>query len=182
MITWILNVPQAPSTGLPSQPPLNVGTMYNKGIEITLSGTPVATRDFSWNSSFNLTYNTNQVTSLAPGLNVIQTSTSTSETVSETLPGYSLGYLWVIRTGGVDPGTGKRIFINSAGTKVYYHNYVPTGTPKQYAYSTTADGLTPYVSPVTGGSSITQAADAVLYKNTQPQEYGGWNNTAFSNT
>jgi len=168
----ILNVPQAPSTGLPNAPQQNVGSMYNKGIELSLNATIVQSKDFSWSSSFNISTNKNEITSLAPGLTNILTVTSGSETVNRTEVGKSLGYLWVIRTGGVDPGTGKRIFINSVGTPVYYQFYVPAG---QNQYSTTADGLTKYVSP-TGGTAIAQAADAVMYKNAVPKIYGGFNN------
>ncbi len=168
----ILNVAQAPSTGLPSSPPANVGSMYNKGVELTLNARPITTKDFSWSTSFNISFNTNMVTALAPGLPSIQTSTSGSETVNQSMPGYSEGYLWVIRTGGVEPLTGKRIFINSVGTPVYYQNYAPAG---QFNYSTTADGLTKYVSP-TNATSISQAADAVMYANVIPKQVGGWTN------
>ena len=169
----ILNVQQAPSAGLPSNPPQNVGSMYNKGYEITLNATPVMAKDFTWNTSFNITQNKNMVTALAPGLPSIQTSTSGLETVNQTMAGYSLGYLLVVRTNGVDPATGKRIFVNSAGTNVYYQNYAPAGT---FNYSTQTDGTVKYVSP-SGGTSITQAADGVMYANTQPKYYGGWDNT-----
>ncbi|MES1224998.1 MAG: TonB-dependent receptor, partial [Bacteroidota bacterium] len=168
----ILNVPQAPSTGLPNSPAQNVGSMYNKGIELAINAAIVQSKDFSWTTSFNITTNKNEVTALAPGLTNIQTSTSGSETVNRTEVGKSIGYLWVIRTGGVDPGTGKRVFINSAGTPVYYQFYAPSG---QFNYSTTADGLTKYVSS-TGGTTITQASDAVMYKNVVPKIYGGFNN------
>lgn len=168
----ILNVAQAPSTGLPTSPQQNIGSMYNKGIEFSLNAAIIQGKDFSWRSSFNITTNKNDVTALAPGLTNLLTTTSSSETVNRTQVGKSLGYFWVIRTGGVDPGTGKRIFINSAGTKVYYQYYAPSG---QYNYSTTSDGATKYVSP-TGGTSITQAADAVLYKGAIPKIYGGFNN------
>jgi TonB-dependent starch-binding outer membrane protein SusC len=169
----ILNVPQSPSTGLPTSVPQNVGTMYNKGVEITLNATPVQNKNFSWNTSFNITFNKNMVTYLAPGLPYITTSTSSLETVSRTQAGYPIGYLWVIKTGGVDPTTGKRIFINSAGTKVYYQYYAASGT---FNYSTQPDGSVKYISP-TGATSISQAADAVMYLNTQPKQYGGWDNT-----
>ncbi len=168
----ILNVAQAPSTGLPTNPQQNVGSMYNKGVELNLNAQIIQAKDFSWTSSFNISVNKNQVTALAPGLTNIQTGTSGLETVNRTEVGKSVGYLWVLRTGGVDPSTGKRVFINSAGTPVYYQYYVPAG---QFAYSTTPDGLTKYVSP-TGGTTITQAADAVLYRNTVPKIYGGFNN------
>lgn len=173
----ILYVNQAPSAGLPTVyypgPPLNAGTMYNRGVELNINATPFQSKDFTWTTGFNLTINTNKVTGLADGLPSIQTATSGLETVNQTKPGYSLGYLWVIRTAGVDPGTGKRIFVNSAGQKVYYQYYAPSG---QFNYSTTPDGLTKYVSP-TGGTSITQAADAVMYRNVLPKYVGGWSNT-----
>ncbi|UFH54921.1 SusC/RagA family TonB-linked outer membrane protein [Spirosoma sp. KNUC1025] len=177
----ILNVAQAPSTGIPGPlgpvtsvvyPPQNVGTMYNKGVEVSLNARVINTKSFQWSSNFNITFNKNEVTALAPGLSVIQTGTSGLETVNQTAPGYSLGQLWVVRTNGVDPATGKRIFVNSQGQNVYYQFYAPTG---QFNYSTTADGKTRYVSP-TGGSSITQAADGVMYANVNPKVYGGWDN------
>ncbi|HLZ88504.1 MAG TPA: hypothetical protein VKQ52_14720, partial [Puia sp.] len=54
--------------------------------------------------------------------------------------------------------------------KVYY-NYA--GSPQ---YTTDAAGTTKYVSP-TGGTSITQAADGVMYKNALPRYVGGWTNS-----
>ncbi|GAB4050567.1 SusC/RagA family TonB-linked outer membrane protein [Spirosoma litoris] len=180
----ILNVAQSPSTGIPgtlsgvAYPPQNVGKMYNKGLEISLNARVINTKSFQWSSNFNITFNKNEVTALAPGLNVLQTSTGSLETVNQTAPGYSLGQLWVVRTNGVDPATGKRIFVNSAGQNVYYQNYVPAG---QVQYSTTPDGLTQYVSP-TGGKTITQASDAVMYANVIPKVYGGFdNNFKFKN-
>jgi TonB-dependent starch-binding outer membrane protein SusC len=170
----ILNVAQSPSAGLPNNPPQNIGTMYNRGVEATINANVIQSKDFSWSTSFNFTENTNKVTGLAPGLTAIQTSTSGSETVNQTKVGYAEGYLWVIRTAGVDATTGKRIFLNSANQKVYFQN--TTDVNNKNTYSTTADGTTKYVSP-TGGSSITQAADAVMYKSPLPKYVGGWSNT-----
>ena len=177
----ILNVAQAPSAGLPSNPPQNIGTMYNKGLEVSLNARVVNTKNFQWSSNFNITFNKNEVTSLAPGLSSIQYSTSGNEVTNQTMPGYSLGYLYVIRTNGVDPSTGKRIFVNSAGQNVYYQYALPANNAtvdaslRQYNYSTTPDGRTRYVN-ATGGTSITQAADAVMYANAIPKVYGGFDN------
>lgn len=44
---------------------INVGSMQNKGIEITLDFVPVKARGFQWNTSFNLAVNRNIVTALA---------------------------------------------------------------------------------------------------------------------
>lgn len=47
---------------------LNAGSMYNRGIEIAISGTPVKTNDFSWMVSVNAAKNKNKVTALDPSL------------------------------------------------------------------------------------------------------------------
>ena len=40
----------------------NIGSLENKGIEFLISGTPIKTEDFSWNTSFNGAYNKSEVT------------------------------------------------------------------------------------------------------------------------
>jgi len=92
--------------------------------------------------------------------------------VSRTAVGYSLGYLWVVRTPGVDPQTGKRILLNQNGDPIYYQFYAPAG---QFNY-TKADG-TRYNNPDGTARTITQAADAVMYGNVLPKQYGGFDNT-----
>ena len=47
---------------------VNAGDMYDKGFEILLAGTPIKTRDFTWDVSVNAAKNKNMVTALAPGL------------------------------------------------------------------------------------------------------------------
>lgn len=173
----ILGVPQAPSAGLPNAILQNVGTMYNKGVEVALNGSIIQKKNFSWGSSFNFAYNKNEVTSLADGLVEIQTATSGLETVNKTVVGKSAGFLWVLRTGGVDPATGRRIFLNGAGKPVYYQHgtVLPAG---QFNFAN-ADG-TRYERRNSDGSitplTINQADDAVLYANTQPKIIGGWEN------
>lgn len=168
----LLNVPQSPSTGLGGIFQ-NVGTMYNKGFEFTVTAAPVLKQDFTWNTDLNISYNKNEVTALANGLSEIQTATSGLETANKTRPGYSVGYLWVIRTAGVDPASGRRIFVNQDGKQVMYENGVlPTG---RFTWSN-MDG-TKYDNPrSTSNETINQADDAVLYGNTQPKWIGGWNN------
>jgi outer membrane receptor protein involved in Fe transport len=46
---------------------LNVGEINNKGIELLLTAEPVRNSNFTWNTSFNLGYNKNEVVELAPG-------------------------------------------------------------------------------------------------------------------
>ncbi len=160
----ILFVPQPPSAGLPSNIPQNIGTMYNKGLEVAITATPVQKKDFTWNTSFNITYNKNEVTSLAPGITNIISSTGGLENPSITVPGSPIGMLFVTRTNGVDPATGRRIFLDKNGRQVFFQHVAPSGQFR-FAY---ADGT---VAPTVS------SADAVVYKNTNPKYVGGFDNT-----
>ena len=179
----LLRVPQAPSVGLPNGTDanrntvfMNVGTMYNQGIEFMVDARVIQTNDFNWNSTFNFSYNKNMVTALADGLTEVQTTTSSLETVNKTVVGKSLGYLWVVPTAGVDPTSGKRIFVNAAGEHILFQNTPPTGQ-QQYM---TAEG-NPYRKN-NAEAKINQADDGVLYKNVIPRYIGGWtNNVSYKN-
>jgi TonB-linked SusC/RagA family outer membrane protein len=59
------NVP--PESGFSTEI-INAGEIQNKGLEVTLSGTPVKTRNFSWDAIYNFSMNRNLVVSLLPGL------------------------------------------------------------------------------------------------------------------
>lgn len=161
----LLNVPQSPSAGLPNAIFQNVGKMYNQGIEFQISATPIQKADFQWKTSFNIGYNKNEVTQLAEGLSEVLVATSGLETVNKTVPGYSAGYLWVVKTAGIDPQTGRRIFKDNQGRDVYFQFSVPSGKSRY----TLQDG--------TGVRDINQSMDAVLYANSLPKTIGGWENT-----
>ena len=169
----ILRVPQAPSTGVPNAVLQNVGKMYNKGIELTLSGNIVNTKNFTWTTNFNYTNNQNEVTELAPGLIEILTGTGGLETVNRTAVGYPAGYIWVVRSGGADPATGRRIFYNKTGNAILYRfGTLPAG---QFTWQNT-DG-TRYNNQAGSAISVNQAADAMMYANTNPRVIGGFSNT-----
>lgn len=165
----LLFVPQPPSAGLPSTIPSNVGSMYNRGFEFDIKYNVVQKKDFSWNTGFNLSTNDNKVLSLADGITSIIGSTGGLENPSITIPGQPIGMLFVTRTAGVDPATGRRIFINKQGREVFFQHVAPAGQSRfMYADGTTA----PTVS----------SADAVVYKNTHAKIFGGWeNNFRFKN-
>ena len=59
----LLNVPLSPTSGFGSQTQ-NIGKMYNKGVELTIQGTPVRAKDFTWTVNFNFAQNKNRVTSI----------------------------------------------------------------------------------------------------------------------
>lgn len=46
---------------------INIAKLKNSGVEVLIEGTPVKTKDFSWNVSLNGSYNTSKVLALNPG-------------------------------------------------------------------------------------------------------------------
>lgn len=52
-----------PATGYTSRY-VNLGKITNKGIELLISGTPIKTRDWQWNLTWNITHNKSKVVSL----------------------------------------------------------------------------------------------------------------------
>jgi TonB-dependent starch-binding outer membrane protein SusC len=165
----LLFVPQPPSAGLPSNIPTNIGSMYNRGFEFDIKYNVVQNKDFSWTTSFNLSTNDNKVLSLAPGITNIIGSTGGLENPSITIPGQPIGMLFVTRTAGVDPASGRRIFLNAQGRQVLFQHVAPAGQSR-FMY---ADGsVAPTVS----------SADAIVYKNTHAKIFGGFeNNLRFKN-
>ncbi len=59
----ILNANVTISSGYGSTT-VNVGEVSNKGIEFLITGTPIKTEDFEWNTSINLSHNESEVVSL----------------------------------------------------------------------------------------------------------------------
>jgi TonB-linked SusC/RagA family outer membrane protein len=50
---------------------INAGNIQNKGVEFTLSGTPIRSKDVTWTSSFNIAHNENKIKEIYPGINSI---------------------------------------------------------------------------------------------------------------
>lgn len=166
----ILDAPQAPSRGIPNSPndnviPVNIGSMQNKGIELTLNGTILAKRDFTWTSNFNITTVRNRVTALANNNADIIVKTGTLENTSIIRVGQSIGSFYAVPTEGVNPANGQRIFRLNDGTLVQYNHAAPAAT----RWTKVSDGS---VSRAAG-----QALDAVVIGPALPKYFGGFDNT-----
>jgi TonB-linked SusC/RagA family outer membrane protein len=168
----ILTYPEPPSAGLPTNPSVNIGSMYNQGFEFNLDAAILRSGSFRWDANFNISYNQNKITALIPGTNSITTGTSGLEVTNINRVGGSIGDLYIIKSAGVDPATGDRIFLNAAGQKVYY---TFTGTTHYYVQG--PNGLTPYLTSAGTANAINQTADASDYGNAVPKVLGGFSNT-----
>lgn len=155
----ILAVPVAPSKGVPGNSIIsNAGKMSNRGIELGINALVISTKDFSWSTSFNLTTNRNRVEKLSDNVQEI-ISTGLSETTNITVPGKSIGQLYLYPTGGIDEKTGRRIFYGEDGTKVLLE------FEKEGKFFTED-----------GKSYPESKIKRVIAGNTLPTFYGGWNN------
>ncbi len=77
---------------------LNAGSIRNKGVEISLSGTPIQTKDFSWDVRVNYTRNRNEVLEIYPGLTEIpiyeQYGYLNANVTQKYIPGLPVGALF----------------------------------------------------------------------------------------
>jgi TonB-linked SusC/RagA family outer membrane protein len=69
----ILPLPVNATTGY-STVLINAGSIINKGIEVSLGGTPVKNGSVTYEVNLNIAFNRNKVASLYPGLNVLRSS------------------------------------------------------------------------------------------------------------
>jgi TonB-linked SusC/RagA family outer membrane protein len=67
---------------------INAGLIQNKGIELTLTGTPLKYKNFQWDATFNLARNRNMVVELANGLNTYAYGSTTYSSVTSFLNSY----------------------------------------------------------------------------------------------
>jgi hypothetical protein len=89
------------SYGIPSMP-MNGGEMTNQGIELTVNGTIIRSKNVTWSLSMNTARNFNKIeTSLLP-INTWQTAVSGQYHKS----GYAVSSFWVFEFEGLDPNTG----------------------------------------------------------------------------
>ena len=115
----LLNTVTAPAgTNFSNELLTNVGTLVNKGLELTLSAHPISTKDLNWTIGYNISYNKNTITKLT--FNDDPT------------------YKGVIH-GGIAGGTGYKVQINAVNHPynsfyVFEQMYDKDGKPIEGAY------------------------------------------------
>jgi TonB-dependent starch-binding outer membrane protein SusC len=158
----IINVPTPPSMGIPGNSiAKNAASMYNKGIEINLNAALIQKKDFSVNLNVNLTTQKNMVTALAASVPEI-VGTTQLERTNITRVGSPLGSFFLIRSGGVDAATGRRIFVNAQGQNVYFDFSAPAAQRYKFADGTIAP-------------AIDLSKDGYIAGNALPKTFGGIN-------
>ena len=126
----------------------NIGDLENTGIEFNINTRPVVTRDFTWTSDFNISWNKNKITKLTDGDD----------------PGY------FIATGGISAGTGTNIQAHMVGHPAYsFYVY-------QQVYDVNGDPIEGQFVDRNGDGQITEA-DKYFYHSKDPKVTLTWSNT-----
>ena len=129
----IFSVPTSQTIGFTSVNK-NIGAMKNQGVEVTVSATPISSKNFTWDISFNFTSNTNKMVKLPPG----QTQIINGQFIIK--PGYDFYSFYMREWAGVDPATGNPLWYVDSSRKATTTNYNAaarlingrTATPKYY--------------------------------------------------
>jgi len=114
----LLNAPLPTSSGFESAFQ-NIGELQNKGLEITLQTANINTEELNWNSSFNISFNRNEVINLV-GQELFQGGIAGGRgEASLVREGQPLGILYGYIFGGVDPQTGNAYYVAKDGTTTF---------------------------------------------------------------
>ncbi|PRD46435.1 SusC/RagA family TonB-linked outer membrane protein [Sphingobacterium haloxyli] len=88
----------------------NVGAMYNRGFEISLTGDLIRKQNFTWTLTKNLTTFKNEITKMPAETPVITSGTKRREV------GRDYYSFWLRQYAGVDPSDGSSLYIPAEGT------------------------------------------------------------------
>ncbi len=89
----------------------NVGTMINRGAELSVNTDVVRTKDFNWNINANVSYNYNEITELYNGLDEYEISSTGTKFVK----GHSASEFFINRYAGVNPVNGDALWYDKDG-------------------------------------------------------------------
>ncbi len=115
---------------------INLGDLTNTGIEFNINTRPVVTRDFTWNSNFNIAWNKNEITRLAEGADTSTGGIGNGVTVQKHIVGEAANTFYVyeqVYDANGNPLEGVYVDQNADGVineddKILYHHIHPDVT------------------------------------------------------
>ncbi len=122
----LLDKAKAPSTGVTTAKS-NLGELQNKGIEFQIDGYIFRTNDFYWRLATTGYMNRNKITKIDKALEEINKENQENASFFLTpLPQYAEGEsvtaLKLVRSAGIDPATGKEIYIKRNGERTFEYD------------------------------------------------------------
>lgn len=110
----LLNVPYPYTTGFTSASQ-NVGTMRNRGFEVSLTSQNIAREHFSWTTNFNIGFNKNTVLSLPTNEDEYGRNFIAGSTYQRAIEGHSRNSFYLIRYAGINPESGDAEWLDKDG-------------------------------------------------------------------
>lgn len=115
----LLDKSKSPSVGVTSAKE-NLGELQNKGIEFQVDGYIFRNRDFNWKLGMMGYINRNKITKISSALEEMNKenavlSSNTTTPLPQYAEGESVTSLKLVRSAGIDPATGKEIYIKRNG-------------------------------------------------------------------
>ena len=89
----------------------NIGAMMNRGVEISINGDVIRTKDFTWNLNANVSYNKNKLLELYNGVQEYVNSTTGLKYVV----GHPVHEFFLNRYAGVNPANGDALWYTKDG-------------------------------------------------------------------
>lgn len=108
----------------------NLGEVVNKGVEIEIGANWIRKQDLKWTTSFNISFQKNEVVKLYDGLTVLPGDNGVAV-------GYPLRTHVLPQYAGVNAGTGRAMWYDKDGNYTYspgamtYDSYAPYGFPTE---------------------------------------------------
>lgn len=113
--------------GLPSSTgttrmPQNLGGQITKGLTLIADYNLIRKQDYNWRVSFNMRKIKSTYQNMGSSLDKFNQDNK-SRNLVRYYDGGSPSDLWAVRSAGIDPATGREIFLTKEGQQTFVHNY-----------------------------------------------------------
>ncbi len=102
--------------------PTNLGRQITKGLTLTMNYTILKSKDFSWIGNLNVRHLTSEYGNIDRSLDLFNKE-NRSKNLIRYYNGASPTDLWAVRSKGIDPATGREIFLDKEGNQTFLHSY-----------------------------------------------------------
>lgn len=114
----------APSAGIITGKD-NLGEMENKGIELHIDAYVIKNNNLFWQLGTNISHNKNKILKISDALKKLNEENNQQNTIAplpQFIEGQSTTALKVVQSGGIDPATGREVYIKLNGEKTFEYN------------------------------------------------------------
>lgn len=113
---------QVPTSTGTNQIAQNVGAQKTKGLTATLTYRPIVNENLLWSVNFNARNLKSTYYDIGNSLNNLNLE-NTSRNLLRYYDGASTTDLWAVKSLGIDPATGREVFLKKDGTQTFVHDF-----------------------------------------------------------